>query len=255
MNAFALSSDEAGWRSCEAIAVEERPRALAAFAPRANVRLRSNRTAGILAVVFVHGLLALGFVLAAPRFYKPADRTVTVVNLEPEIVKPKDPLPVMPQFEPPAVYVPVPIMAEIVLSTPPPPPPITVAPAPPSPITAPVVQATPPEIGRATTPAPPPISAPDRKAFATKLFGHLNRYKRYPEVARARRQEGVVSLKFTMDREGHVLSFVIAKTSGSKELDREAQELLKRAEPLPAIPVAFARDTLELVVPIEFFLH
>ena len=50
-------------------------------------------------------------------------------------------------------------------------------------------------------------------------------------------------------------SYAIAKTSGSDALDREAQELLKRAEPLPAIPVAFGRDTLDLVVPVEFFLH
>jgi len=163
--------------------------------------------------------------------------------------------PVMPQFEPPAVYIPAPVMAEIVLSTPPPPPLITLAPAPPSQVTAPIVQVAPPEIGRAIAPPPPPISGPDRKAFATTLFGHLNRYKRYPEVARARRTEGVVSLRFTMDRQGHVLSYEIAKGSGSPELDREAQELLKRAEPLPAIPAAFARDTLDLVIPVEFFLR
>ena len=70
-----------------------------------------------------------------------------------------------------------------------------------------------------------------------------------------RHQEGVVSIRFTMDRTGHVLSYELAKTSGSEALDREAQELLKRAEPLPAIPAAFARDTLDLVVPVEFFLH
>ena len=102
---------------------------------------------------------------------------------------------------------------------------------------------------------PPPISGADRKAFAATLFGHLNRYKRYPASARMRRQEGVVSLRFTMDRTGHVLSYEIAKTSGSEALDSEAQDLIKRAEPLPAIPAAFGRDTLDLVVPVEFFLH
>jgi len=255
MNAFALTAEELGTRGCEVYTVGYRPVSLAAFAPKSEVRLRSNRMAGIAAVVIVHGLLALAFVMASPRFYKPTDRTVTVVNLEPEIVRPVDPPPVMPQFEPPAVYIPMPVLAEIVLSTPPSPPIITVAPAPPSQVTAPIAQSTPPEIGRATAPSPPPISAPDRKAFAVKLFGHLNRHKRYPEVARARGQEGVVSVRFTMDRKGHVLSFEIAKTSGSPDLDREALELLKRAEPLPAIPIAFARETLELVVPVEYFLH
>jgi len=254
MNAFALNTEEFGARGCEGATAGERSQSLAAFAPKSNVRLRSNRTAGIIAVAVVHGLLALAYVVASPRFYKPAERTVTVVNVVQEIVKPLDPPPAMPKFEPPAVYIPQPIMAEIVLSTPPPPPVITVAPAPPpTPPTAPMAQVPPPEIGRAT--APPPISGPDRKEFAARLFGHLNRYKRYPEVARMRRQEGVVSVRFTMDRKGHVLSYELAKTSGSEALDREAQELLKRAEPLPDIPNSFARDTLELVVPIEFFLH
>ena len=254
MNAFALNTEEFGSRSCEANVAGERPQSLAAFAPKGTVRLRANRTAGIIAVAIVHGLLALAFVVASPRFYKPADRTVTVVEVVPEIVKPRDPPPPMPKFEPPAVYIPQPIMAEVVLSPPPPPTAITVAPAPPpAPPTAPIAQIPPPEIGRAT--APPPISGADRKEFATRLFGHLNRYKRYPEVARTRRQEGVVSVRFTMDRKGHVLSYEIAKTSGSPALDQEAQALLKRAEPLPAIPIAFARDTLDLVVPIEFFLH
>lgn len=254
MNAFALSHDEVAWRSCEASAVEDRPRPLAAFAPKANIRLKSNRAAGLIAVAFVHGVLALTYAIASPRFYKPADRTVTVVNVVPEVIELVDPPPVMPIFEPPAVYVPVPIMAEIQLSTPPPPPVITVAAVPPSPPTAPMAQTPPPETGRGMAP-PPPISAPDRNAFASKLFGHLNRYKRYPPSARATRQEGVVSLRFTMDRQGHVLSFEIAKTSGSTVLDREAQELLKRAEPLPPIPIAFKRETLDLVVPVEFFLR
>ena len=252
MNAFALNSEEFGSRACEADTVALRPRTLAGFAPTPRVRIRSNRAVGIIAVAIVHGLLALGYLVASPRFYKPADRTITVVSLLPEIAKKVDPPPLMPTFEPPAVYIPVPIVPEIVLSTAPPPPVITVAPAPPTPAEAPLAQVPPPEPVRTTAPA---ISGVDRKEFAAKLFGHLNRYKRYPAAARMRRQEGVVSLRFTMDKKGHVLSYAIAKTSGSDALDREAQELLKRAEPLPAIPVAFGRDTLDLVVPVEFFLH
>jgi protein TonB len=161
----------------------------------------------------------------------------------------------MPVFEPPAVYVPQPIIPEIILTTPPPPNAITVALAPPTPVVqAPIAQTPPPVIGKAVA-APPPISGADRKEFAAKLFGHLNRYKRYPASARMKRQEGVASLRFTMTRDGHVLSFEIAKSSGSDALDKETLELIKRAEPLPAIPAAFGRDTLDLVVPVEFFLR
>jgi TonB family protein len=253
MNAFALHSEEFGSQASEADTDDDRPQTLAGFAPKSDVRLRSNRIAGIAAVVIIHGLLAVGFVFASPRFYKPAERQMTVVSIVPEIERKIDPPPVMPVFEPPAVYIPQPITPEIILTTPPPPNAITVAAAPPAPVEAPIVQAPPPEIGK--TIAPPAISTADRKAFATTLFGHLNRYKRYPASARMRRQEGVVSLRFSMDREGRVLSYEIAKTSGSDALDNEARELIKRAQPLPAIPVAFRRDTLDLVVPIEFFLN
>ena len=253
MNAFALHSEEFGSRACEADTDDYRPQTLAGFAPKSHVQLRSNRAVGIAAVAVIHGLLAVGFVFASPRFYKPAEHQMTVVSIVPEIQKKIDPPPLMPVFEPPAIYIPQPITPEVILSTPPPPNAITVAPAPPALVQAPIVQAPPPEIGRAIT--PPAISGADRKAFATTLFGHLNRYKRYPASARMRRQEGVVSLRFTMDRQGHVLSFEIAKSSGSDALDRETLELIKRAEPLPAIPAAFRRDTLDLVVPVEFFLH
>jgi protein TonB len=255
MNALALNAKAFGSQAREAIVVELRPRTLGGFAPKPQARIRSNRTVGAFAVVLIHGLLALAYLVASPRFYKQAEQTLTVVSLTPEIVKPVDPPPVTPTFEPPAVYIAAPTMPEIVLSTPTPPPVITIAPAPPTPVQAPIVQTPPPEIGRAMAPAPPPISGADRKEFAARLFGHLNRYKRYPAAARMRHQEGIVSLRFTMDRSGHVLSYEIAKTSGSDALDREAQELLRRAQPLPAIPIAFARDTLDLVVPVEFFLN
>jgi protein TonB len=252
MNALALHSEEFGSQACEADTDDYRPSTLAGFAPKPPARIKSNRIVGILAVVVVHGLLAFGYLAASPRFYKPAQQPLTVVSLVPEIVKKVDPPPVMPTFEPPAVYIPAPIMPEVILSTPPPPPVITLAPAPPTPVEAPIAQVPPPEPAKTVA---PPISGAERKEFAAKLFGHLNRYKRYPAAARMRHQEGVVSLRFTMDQKGHVLSSAIAKTSGVDALDREAKELLKRAEPLPAIPVAFARDTLDLVVPVEFFLN
>jgi periplasmic protein TonB len=226
---------------------------LARFAPKPCVRVRSSRAAGLVAVAIVHGILAGAYVLASPRFYKPAERTVTVVNVMPEKAKPVEPPPRMPIFEPPAVYIPAPIVPEIVVALPPLPDAITITPAPPTPIEAPLAQTPPPEPTRAV--GAPAISLADRKAFAAQLFAHLNRHKRYPESARMRRQEGVVSLRFTMDKVGHVLAFAIAKTSGSAALDREAEDLLKRAEPLPAFPPAFGRDTLDLIVPVEFFLR
>jgi protein TonB len=58
-----------------------------------------------------------------------------------------------------------------------------------------------------------------------------------------------------MDKDGKVLSFDIAKSSGRPALDEEANALIQRAQPLPAIPSGYGKDQINAVVPIEFSLH
>jgi protein TonB len=233
---------------------EENRAALAGFARgRAAAAHRGARlrVAGIIGVLAIHGFVLLAYFFAGPSFVRVApQRLLTVVNI---LAEPPEPLkpPPLPILAPPIVYVPIPIVPEIKLAVPPPPrETITIPPAPAiaSPPDAPFVPAAPP--------APKPaLSANATAAFAGRLFAHLNKYKRYPEGAKLRHQEGIVSLRFTMDRLGHVLSFDIAKSSGSAALDGEARELLQRAQPLPGLPAEFGRDTLDLVVPVEFFLR
>ena len=226
---------------------------LAEFA-RAGTAHRKTRVAGIIAVLAVHGLVLTAYVLAGPAYVRTqTQHLLTVVNVLAEPSKPEEPPP-LPRFAPPVVYAAVPIVPEIQLALPPAPgETIIVPPAPAaSPPDAPLVTAGPP------APPPPPkptLSASDQAAFAERLFAHLNRFKRYPEGAKLHHQEGIVSLHFTMDRNGRVLSFEIAKSSGSAALDAEARELIQRAQPLPALPTQFSRETLDLVMPVEFSLH
>ena len=68
-------------------------------------------------------------------------------------------------------------------------------------------------------------------------------------------EQGVVSLRFTIDAAGHVLAASVTKPSGSDALDKEVLAAVKRADPLPRIPNIFGRDKLDLVVPVEFVLR
>ncbi|HEY5348231.1 MAG TPA: TonB family protein [Candidatus Lustribacter sp.] len=86
------------------------------------------------------------------------------------------------------------------------------------------------------------------------LLARLQRFKRYPSFAQFRRQEGVVYLRFTMDRHGKVVSASIDKSSGFDALDQETLALIHRAEPLPPPPPEVPGDPIQLVVPIQFFL-
>jgi len=104
------------------------------------------------------------------------------------------------------------------------------------------------------TPAPQPSSnAAD--SWEGRLLAALHRHRRYPASARMRRQQGVPYIRFVMDREGRVLSARLERSSGFADLDREAVALPKRAQPLPKAPADRPGATLELVVPVEFFLR
>jgi TonB family protein len=95
--------------------------------------------------------------------------------------------------------------------------------------------------------------APDFAAIAKwhkALLARLARYNRY--AAQANSAEGVVSLAFTVDRKGNIVTSRIEKTSGSSVLDAEALALLARAAPLPAPPPEIADADLAFVLPIRF---
>jgi protein TonB len=87
------------------------------------------------------------------------------------------------------------------------------------------------------------------------LLGRLERFKRYPDEAQLNQDEGTAYLRFTMDRQGKVLSAAIEKSSGYAELDRETLALIYRAEPLPPPPPGIGGDPIELTVPVQFSLH
>ena len=108
--------------------------------------------------------------------------------------------------------------------------------------------------------APIKGSPSDQAASATqtwenKLLTHLENYKRYPGAAQQRRQEDVVYLRFTMDRNGKVLSWRIERSRGYALLDREVNELIRRASPLPPPPAEVIGNNIEMVVPVEFFMR
>lgn len=88
------------------------------------------------------------------------------------------------------------------------------------------------------------------------LTQHLQKFKRYPSGAQARGEEGLVLLRFSVDRSGRVLAHQIAQSSGHPDLDAEVMSMIERAQPLPPFPPSMTEAVLDqLVVPIRFSLH
>ncbi|WP_310223366.1 energy transducer TonB [Sphingobium xenophagum] len=158
-----------------------------------------------------------------------------------EVEKDQDmPDTVPPQIEPPEIRVP---------STNPLPVPVWKPVPDPAP---PAKETTAPE----TQPAPPaPQMSSGQPTWEVLVLGALNKVKRYPREASFRRQQGVPYIRFVMNRNGEVLSVRLERSSGVRALDNEALALPKRAAPLPKPPKEVAGDTVELVVPVEFFMR
>ncbi|HHG8774904.1 TPA: TonB family protein [Raoultella planticola] len=134
------------------------------------------------------------------------------------------------------------------------------------------------EVTPSKTPAAPDTSAPpsmnDKQVAAPqnmaaaqssqmssdwsgRLLAHLSRFKRYPAVALRQRRQGVVYISITLDRQGNVLMAKRLRSSGVASLDLEAEQLAKRAAPLPAPPddIREGEPTFSVTLPIRFDLR
>jgi protein TonB len=58
-----------------------------------------------------------------------------------------------------------------------------------------------------------------------------------------------------MNREGALLSARLDRSTGFPVLDAEALALFERAAPLPGLPKSVPGETVEIVVPVEFFIR
>jgi protein TonB len=83
-------------------------------------------------------------------------------------------------------------------------------------------------------------------------MAHLERLKRYPAGARARREEGTAYVRFSIDANGNVRSAQLARSSGHAELDAAVLALVRRASPVPAPPPGAPQD---ITAPVRFTIR
>ena len=81
------------------------------------------------------------------------------------------------------------------------------------------------------------------------LMAHLNRYKRFPHGAAG---TGVVTVAFSIDRSGRVLSSRLVRSSGDPVLDADAVSLPRRASPVPAPPPNIGGGVVTLTIPFRY---
>jgi protein TonB len=84
------------------------------------------------------------------------------------------------------------------------------------------------------------------------VVGLIERNKRFPIEARDRRQQGVAQVAFTVDRQGRVVASRIVTSSGSSALDKEALDVVQRAQPFPTPPPEVAGAQINFTFPYRF---
>lgn len=129
------------------------------------------------------------------------------------------------------------------------------APATAAPSSQPVVAASSAAPGNPTSTASDPRAKKQEADYFSLVSAHLNRRKIYPAEAKQARQQGVVTVRFTVDRTGAVSGVSIKRSSGHDILDRATLDLVQRVAPLPRMPSSMQRDSVTLSLPIDYALR
>jgi len=82
----------------------------------------------------------------------------------------------------------------------------------------------------------------------------IERYKKYPAIARVRNIEGHVTIRFVITPEGVVREAKVVKHSGNKALDQAALKAVKDAAPFPKPPGHLFKGKVPLELTIVFEL-
>lgn len=175
-----------------------------------------------------------------------------VAQPQPEYVPPR---PVTPPIDIPPVRAPLPREAVVL---PPPSPPVPARQAAPAPVAAATPAVTSPAgtgSGSSVVPGSDPRAKRAEADYFSLVSAHLNRRKTYPTDAKKARQEGVVTVRFTVDRAGNISNVSIRRGSGHETLDAATLQLLQRVAPLPRMPASMQRDSVTLSLPIDYSLR
>jgi protein TonB len=179
-------------------------------------------------------------------------------KIEPRVEPPPKPEPPKPRVERPA---PPPLKpAPVAKPSPiPVPKPVPSAPTPPRPAAPSAPQpSAPAAVAKAepqpSTPAPSTAEADSLQAYRSDLIEMAKKYKRYPRVAMDNNWEGRAVVRLVVGANGLISSVGILSSAGHEVLDKQAQEMVRRAKTLVQIPSALRGKEFVIEIPVTYEL-
>ena len=84
----------------------------------------------------------------------------------------------------------------------------------------------------------------------------IEKFKQYPAEARAQGMHGETVVRIRIDRQGNIRYYILERSTGYQLLDRAAIEMVKRANPVPAVPHDYPHgDLIEFLIPVNFHIQ
>ena len=94
-----------------------------------------------------------------------------------------------------------------------------------------------------------------RDNYLSLLRERIDRYKKYPLMARKSRQQGVVLVEFELSTAGNLKSCQVRESCGYRLLDRAVLQAVATAAPFPEVPSQIELGEASFVVPVRFVLN
>ncbi len=98
-----------------------------------------------------------------------------------------------------------------------------------------------------------PIQADEMTDWKKSVAKKVAKKQKYPRSALAREIEGRAKVRLTVIADGTISSHEILQETGESVLDREIPKLMKRLNPLPALPNG--KTELSFVLPLNWRLN
>jgi protein TonB len=225
----------------------------------------------IIGSLLLHGLLALVIpdmrldevktpdILEVELVKKPEPPPPVVtpepVQPQPKIIQPKPlPKPIAKPLPAPVVEKIEPVVEQPTLA----PPPDVIAVAPKAEVTPPAHTVQTP-VPVKPEPTPPTVNQADiddaRGRYGNALWNAISKHKKYPKIAQMRGWEGEATVELLLDGSGKIKSKKIIQSSGYEALDKQALEMVEKAQPFPTPPEALRGNNFTITVPVPFKLE
>ncbi len=81
----------------------------------------------------------------------------------------------------------------------------------------------------------------------------IQKFKIYPDSARNQEMQGNTIVRIRIDRRGNIRYSALEASTGYDELDRAAIDMVRRANPVPAVPDSYPDgEMFEFLIPVKF---